>query len=431
MLETFARWLLRKAAPETTRSTVMRPGQPTWSAWSYETYAREAYQGNPYVFAAISTMARACAGIVVAPMRLVQTGAGVEYAELDPRDPVVALCRKPSPLYAWPEWVERMIATYLMSGHMYAIGTGPESGPNAGKVQALHWVRPDVMKPIPGARLGELQGFEYSPGTGAPQRFGPADVFWMHSFAPLGEWDGLPTIAPVGRGVDTNNEAMKFNKALLENGGVPGTVLETAAELEPNEAEDLLRTFNLRHQGGANTGRTFIAAGGLKVNVVGMNPRDGAWPETIGLTARQIALVTGVPPECLGDGSQKTFSNYREARAALYTEGVLPLMDRFLGSLSQFLQYGYGPDLVLRYDRDDIEALQKDQTAERTSLAGSDFLTVNEKRAALGYEAVPGGDVILVRGGAVPLDGVTGEPDVDERVPAEPPKDDMDEDEGA
>lgn len=416
MFETFARWLWRKAAPESTRSTILRPGQPTWSEWSYETYAREAFQGNPYVFRALLKIAAGCAGVAVAPMRALQNARGAEYVEVKPGDPVVNLVQYPSPLYAWPEWVERMLLTYLISGHCHAIAVGPDTGPNAGIPRELHWVRPDVMRAIPGSALGELLGFEYQSAAGK-RRLDARDVFWMHSFSPLDEMDGLPVIAPAGRAVDTNNEALKWNKALLENGGVPGVALETAAEVSDTEAEDLLRQFSLRHGGGSNAGRPFLASGGLKVNTIGMTPAEGSWPETIGLTARQIALACDVPPEILGDGSQKTFSNYREARAALYTETILPLLDRFLGALSLFLRRsGLGDDLVLRYDRDDIEALKAEQTAAWDRIAAADFLMVNEKRAALGYPPVAGGNVILVRSGALPLDAVTGEPDAQESV---------------
>ena len=53
-----------------------------------------------------------------------------------------------------------------------------------------------------------------------------------------------------------------------------------------------------------------------------------------------------------------------------------------------------GADLELRPDLDAIEALSTEREAlwERVRVAG--FLTINEKRAAVGYEPVEGGDEI-------------------------------------
>jgi len=134
-----------------------------------------------------------------------------------------------------------------------------------------------------------------------------------------------------------------------------------------------------------------------------VSPKDMDWLEGMKLSAREIAIGFGVPPELIGDTANKTYSNYREARKAFYTETVLPLMDWFRDHLNAWLVRKFGDDLWLDYDRDEIEALQEDRQAVWERLIRADWLTINEKRRAVGYEEIPGGDVILAPISVVPL----------------------------
>ena len=49
---------------------------------------------------------------------------------------------------------------------------------------------------------------------------------------------------------------------------------------------------------------------------------------------------------------------------------------------------------MLNYNRNGIEALSEDQTALWKRVNDSRFLTLNEQRALVGYEALTDGDVL-------------------------------------
>jgi phage portal protein BeeE len=120
-----------------------------------------------------------------------------------------------------------------------------------------------------------------------------------------------------------------------------------------------------------------------------------AWLEGLKFSGREIAIAFGVPPELIGDNSNKTYSNYGEARMAFYLETVLPLMDFLRDELNNWLTPLYGDSYYLDYDRDEIEAIQEDRK-EVWSRANKSFasglLTKNEAREMIGYESVEGGD---------------------------------------
>jgi SPP1 gp7 family putative phage head morphogenesis protein len=87
----------------------------------------------------------------------------------------------------------------------------------------------------------------------------------------------------------------------------------------------------------------------------------------------------------------------------------LPLADRLRDELARWLLPLYGDNLRLDYDRDAIDALQEDRAKLWESVQKAEWLTINEKRAATGYDERPDGDVLLVRSLMMPLDQLSGD----------------------
>jgi phage portal protein BeeE len=91
-----------------------------------------------------------------------------------------------------------------------------------------------------------------------------------------------------------------------------------------------------------------------------------------------------------------TYSNYAEANRVFYRQSVLPLANRIAAALAQWLSPGFGQAaLTLLVDADRIEALSADRAALWERVIKAPFLSVNEKRAATGYGAIEGGDVLM------------------------------------
>ena len=159
-----------------------------------------------------------------------------------------------------------------------------------------------------------------------------------------------------------------------------------------------------------------------------INPKDMEFLEGKHSAAREIALAFGVPPMLLGIPGDATYSNMAEARLALYTDTVLPLLQLIIGGLNRWLTPLYGEGLYLWYDEEMIPALEplRKDKSERINAAG--YLTVNEKREAMGYDTIDGGDVVLVPAKSVPLEraGEAEESEEPDEEPDEPSPEDAD-----
>ena len=157
------------------------------------------------------------------------------------------------------------------------------------------------------------------------------------------------------------------------------------AQFERLKAE--LQSF---YQGAENAGRPLLLEGGLDWKAMSMSPKDMDFLEAKHMAAREIALAFGGPPMLLGIPGDNTYSNYQEANRALFRLTVLPLANR-LANASQWLSASFG-DLRLEIDTDRIAALSSDRVALWERVNSAAFLTINEKRAAIGYAPIEGGD---------------------------------------
>jgi phage portal protein BeeE len=82
------------------------------------------------------------------------------------------------------------------------------------------------------------------------------------------------------------------------------------------------------------------------------------------------------------------------ANRSFWRQTILPLVTRTAKAISGWLgpAFDEGAGLELRPDLDAIEALSTEREALWERVRVADFLTINEKRAAVGYEPVEGGD---------------------------------------
>ena len=85
-------------------------------------------------------------------------------------------------------------------------------------------------------------------------------------------------------------------------------------------------------------------------------------------------------------------ANYAEANRVFFRQTVLPLAARVGSSIAQWLSPQFGDNIRVTIDTDRIDALAADRAALRDRVSGAAFLTLKEKREAVGYGPVAGGD---------------------------------------
>jgi HK97 family phage portal protein len=135
-----------------------------------------------------------------------------------------------------------------------------------------------------------------------------------------------------------------------------------------------------------------LLEGGLDWKAMSLTPKDMDFLEAKHTAAREIALAFGVPPMLLGIPGDNTFANYAEANRVFFRQTVLPLASRIGCSIAQWLSPQFGEAIRVTIDTDRIDALAADRAALWDRVSNAPFLTLNEKREAVGYGPVAGGD---------------------------------------
>jgi HK97 family phage portal protein len=372
----------------------------------YFPLANEGYQQNPDVYACIREIATAARGIPLKAMSMTSTG---EIEPLQDTHPLQILLRQPNPRMSGGAFIEWLTSYHLVAGNAFILKASAET---LAVPRELYLLRPDTVTPIRGETLGTVARYEYRPagGTGGVVVYEPDDICDFPFFNPLDDLCGQPPMQAAVRGVDIGNRGRTWNYNLLQNASRPPGLLTTDQGLSPDQRERLAQTIAANFGGQDNAGKVPVLEAGLEWKPTGLTPGEMDWTGMLTMSKRDVCQVFGVPPELIGDASQKTYSNYREARQAFYTETVLPLMDWICDELTGWLSPVYGAGIVIGYDKAGIEALAEDENAKWARLVNAWWLTPNQRLAECGFEQStdPLMDVIYIPAGLMPLSTAGG-----------------------
>lgn len=369
---------------------------PNWTGRSYEQLVREGYRKNVIANRSVRIVAESASAV---PLVLYRGGERIT------RHPLLDLLSGPNPLQSGNELTEALFSFLQIAGNAYLEIVDDARGDPA----ELYILRPDRMKIVPGPS-GWPARFEYkvagrTHAFPVDARSGQSPIVHFRTFHPLDDFYGLTLLEACAFGIDIHNSAQSWNKSLLDNAARPsGALVFEPGEGRPGTLSEeqftrLKEELEEQHQGAANAGRPFLLEGGLKWQQIAFSPSDMEFIQSKHVSAREIALAFGVPPMLLGIPGDNTYSNYQEANRALWRLTLLPLLQKTVATLNAFLTSRFGDDLRLDFDRDAVPALQFEREALWKRVGGAAFLTTNEKRQALGFEPIPGGDTLP---GAVP-----------------------------
>lgn len=373
----------------------------------YDVLAREGYQANAIVYRCIRLVAD---GLKATPIMLMQGEKDVTKGH-----PLAAVLASPNPQQVWEELIDAVV------GHLFLGGETFLEGVTIGReLREIYALRPDTMTIEP-AEDGSVGAFVYESAGGqkrfdiTPRRFSP--ILHLKHWHPTEHWRGLPPMAPAAGAGDEHNAAVGHAKALYQNSARPSGALvyapkEGSDRLTDDQFERLKFELTEEHSGPTNAGKPFVLDGGLTWEQMGFSPKDMESGEGRAAAAREIALALGVPPLLLGLPGDNTFSNYYEGKIALWEHTIWPLATLIAAKLTSWVRPLY-PDITVAFDRERSPMAEAQKRDRWERLAKADFLTLDEKRAELGYPALPNkeGAVVLVSAGLSTLADVIAPPE--------------------
>ena len=394
-------------------------GYDVSSKISYNDLAKEGYSENAIVYRCINEISNNASRVKINLFR--------GDAEVD-NHPLLDLLYNPSPTQSQVEWFQALYSYLLISGNNYMLSVGGDNTPPT----ELYNLRPDRIRIQTGQRAmptaydyiisGQtVESYEVDQATGDSR------IKHIKMFNPLDDYYGMSPIQASSVDIDQHNLANKHNVNLLQNGARPsGAVIfkpkdETGGnvQLSENQRSQLQSDINSRFSGTNNAGKPMLLEGDFDWKEMGLSPKDMDFISLKNMSAKDIALVYGVPSQLIGIPDSQTYSNFAEAKLALYNETIIPLLDKIQGDLNEWLVPQFNDEaLELRYDIDSIPAMaeQRRRVFESVTAGVKDgILTRNEAREQLGYEPIDGADSLMVPANLMPLNIATEETPEEDR----------------
>lgn len=375
------------AAGYTSRSYMVMPGQAVWMDRDYSQFAKEAYIKNVIAHRAIDMVSTAASSVKIELYSINSKGARRE----EKMHPVLDILKRPNPMQATGDFFQALYNYYQISGNVFIQAIGAKDT----QPKELHLLRPDRISIIAG-KSALPEAYRYTIGN--QSRDFPVDrisgksmILHIRKFNPLNDWYGLSSVEAAAYSIDQHNQSGAWNQSLLQNGARPSGALVVGAEVAGGGVLSIEQYNRVKQQiddqfsGPENAGRPLLLEGGLEWKEMSMSPKDMDFVEAKHSSARDIALAFGVPPQLLGIPGDNTYSNLQEARLALWEQTIVPLVERTIERLNNWLVPLFGDKLELAADTDSITALAASNQAIWDRVEKASFLTDDEKRIAVGY----------------------------------------------
>jgi HK97 family phage portal protein len=355
--------------------------KPVWNTQKDKQFITEGYNRVVWVYACVSAISGAVSSV---PWLLYRKGRGGRLIEITDHPILTMLNSKANPHMSGKDFIDYW-ATYLaIEGKFYA----EYSNPNA--PMAMYPLYPHYMYPIP-HRTEFIGGYEYRLDT--PILYTPEEILWSKFNDPLDVYQGQSPIRALSRTIDTENEAVDWNKSTLQNAGVPPGVFQIQNP-SPELQETLREEWRKRYAGGSNARIPLILnADKATYQQIGLSAMDMDFLNQRKVNRTEICSAFGVPSQIVGDPEGQTYSNYGEAQKAFWENTVISrYLDHILDKLQSDLLPRYSDSLVLKYDLTGVGALKENEDKKATrirELWKAGLIKRNEGRYALDYEDDP------------------------------------------
>lgn len=396
-----------KKQSATYRAILMLFGNnPAWTKKDYAKLTEAGFMNCITVYACVSLIARSVARLPWAlykkPMQ--SPGQKSKLERIEEHD-LLNRIKKPNPMEGQAAFFEKVMSYYLISGNSYTERVGPKVGPP----KELYCLRPDRMTVVPGSQANLVAGYKYKIGV-QPVLFNEKQILHLKNFHPLDDWYGLSPLEVAAKAIDISNMSMTWNYKLLQNEMRPPGAMSTEQALEDEQYERLRKEIKTKLQGYENAGEPLLLEGGLKWENFAITPKDADWLNSDKMNDRRLCRLYNVAPELIGDSENKTYSNYQEARRALYLETILVHGGMLRDEFNNWLTPAWETErLHLDIDKDAIEAIREELNAVFDRQEKAWWRTVNERRRACGDDDIgKEGDVIMVPANFIPLADISG-----------------------
>lgn len=375
-------------------------------------YIEKGYAYNPTIYSLIQLISKSAITVPYNIYRKVDEGAMKEYKALTSNNlneesvlkakllrkhtleivehtALSKLLERPNPAQSWAVFLEEMIGFGKLTGNRYVYGISPENGENKNLYYQLynlpaHLIEiksEGIFKPV--SKYTMMYNDNKYDLTAE-------EVLHIADFNPDYSSNGshLYGQSPIQAGMrvlTTSNEAVETNLKFLHNQSARGMLTPDDDQLTPTQAQQMKDAFRRNFQGSKSANDVMITGKKFSWINFGLSTSDLQLLESYNATVKDLCNIYGVPVQLLNNTESTTYDNYRTARKVLFTNAVIPELNKIRDEFNRWLVPLFGEDLYFDFDYSAVPELMPEQEKLVDTLSKSYWLTANEKRQAQGY----------------------------------------------
>ncbi|MEM7000879.1 MAG: phage portal protein [Pseudomonadota bacterium] len=276
--------------------------------------------------------------------------------------PLLELLATPNKHYTLETLLQSYVYSYVMDGNNYWILVDGAGGP------AEIWYAPHYLMEPDYQRDGSdfLSGWKYKP-NGQLQYLEIEDVVhFRHGMNPDEPRLGLSPVHSALTEIWADGDAGRLSAYFLKNNGIPGLVLSPKNDGVLEDPEGIKRDI-IAKTTGANRGKPLVMMGATEVKEYGFSPQQLDMSAVRDVAEERVTALLGIPAAVVGFGAglqqTKVGATMTELRKLAWMNGVVPILNCFVGSVNRTLTPRMAEGLLLRANYENVEALQEDRDA--------------------------------------------------------------------
>jgi HK97 family phage portal protein len=332
---------------------------PPWVSTSilmptFRSLTEEAYQKNAVFLACVEALAF---GFMEPPL-LAWDGKDSTAQPLADH-PARKLIENPNPQMSESDF-SVMVMTYIaISGNCYLY----KARNSRGAPVELWPYHDGQIRPLPGGGSW-VRGYEFIHANREPEFIDAADIIHLKwpTPDPKQPWMAQPPLRAAAAEVDSDNEASRYLRALLQNDAVPRTVvtLPPGGKMSNDEKHRFRANWQALY-GGDNSGGVAVLENGATIARLGLDLQQLAFEAMHRVPEKRICAVMRTPPVIAGLGDDPTYANSDAAYYRWTRSTLVPLWTLVGAAMQKGLSKDFG-GVVLGYDTSQVQALQEDTT---------------------------------------------------------------------
>jgi HK97 family phage portal protein len=328
------------------------------------------------------------------------------------------LLNNPNPNQGQDSFFENLYGFRFLTGEGFIWGNDGNSERENAPFVEMFVLPSQLMEhyPDPNDVFG-IVGWKLMFGTG--MNLPKDEVLQWRSWNPKGDVytrDYLRGFSPLEAAYKTllmANEAETAGYAMMKNGGAKGALVPEVtngmiSQVTPEQAQMIKNHVNSDVNKAINKGNIDVMQSPWKYLDFGLSSVDMQLIESQKITLEKLCRVFGVP-SILFNTDSSSYNNYQNALRDLVTNTIVPTISSLRDEMNRWLIGRYGnTNEYIDFDIQALPELQNDISKLVQGLSQANWLTMDEKRIATGYEPKGGAfDEAYVTNGLIPLGEVS------------------------